>query len=158
MRPYLLIWLAALFLSCGTSRIPEAETVSITQNPHETIVFLSFKMEKDTVAHTNKISLIGKTKARGRVKIGSDTDADTPNFLTVELFQNGTLAKTFTISHPLYKHLEYLGDDNKYTFKDAEVDAEEFFIRIQTQGNQNTIRIFENLKGSPKKELLTLNL
>ncbi|HMI07974.1 MAG TPA: hypothetical protein VK528_10540 [Flavobacterium sp.] len=158
MRPYLFVWLAALFLSCGTSRIPEDGTVAIIPDQQEAIVFLSFKMEKDPVAHENKISLIGKTKASGKVKKGSDTNADTPNFLTVELFQNGTLAKTFTISHPLYKHVEYLGDDNKYTFKDAEVDAEEFFIRIQTKGNQNEIRIFENGKSCPKKELLTLNL
>lgn len=151
----LLLFLPMLMLSCRPGKPSDNPTETATA-PDE-IVFLTFKIEKDSLAKQSKLTLMNKTKGVGKLKTVSE-NAGVPNFLTVELFQRGNLSKSFTIAHPLYKHLEYADEHHHFAVKDVEVAEEEFFFRLQTKGNGYSIRISETLKNQSKTELLTLTL
>jgi hypothetical protein len=62
------------------------------------------------------------------------------------------------MEHPLYKHIEYLDENNSFAVKDTLLDKAEFFFRIQTQGHSNEIRVFETLKNKPREKLTIIKL
>ncbi|MFT3793997.1 hypothetical protein [Flavobacterium sp.] len=153
----LLLLLPLLILSCSPGKPTDSRADQTAAVATDEIVFLTFKIEKDSLSHQNKITLLHQTKAAGKLKAFAE-NAGTPQFLTVELFQGEQLSKSFTIAHPLYKHLEYLDANQHFAVKEAQVDQEEFFFRIQTKGNGYRVRISETLNHQPKTELLTLTL
>lgn len=134
------------------------DSLPTAQNETNEIVFLTFRIDKDSVSKTNKLTLTNKTKSAGKFKKTVEDKPHHANFLTLEVFTKGKPSQTIVIEHPLFKHLEYTDKDNKYAFKDAEVDTEEFFVRIQTNGSDNSVLISETLQNSQKRILLTLNL
>lgn len=154
---YLVLLFTVFLFSCAPGKPTDDQPETATASAPDEILFLTFKIEKDSLAQQNKLTLMHKTKGVGKLKAQPE-HAGTPNFLTVEVFQRGQLVKTFTLAHPLYKHVEYVNEHNHFAVKDAVVDQEEFFFRLQTKGNGYSVRISETLKSEKPTELLTLTL
>ena len=157
MRKVFLLFVSAVFLSCGASKTQPENAMPAEQKTPDAIVFLSFKMVRNPNGK-NSVTLINQNIASGKIKKGSEMRADSENLLAFEVYQNNRLSQTILINHPLYKHVEYLDDDNHYKSKDIVSDQEEFFIRIQTNGEAATIKILENLKEKTPSELLTFKM
>lgn len=154
---FLLILLFALLTACKPTRIPDNYWAEQPKEPKREILFLVFDIRKDSIAKQNKVTLMSKTNVAGQLKKQPDATPSTPNFLTVELLSNGKPTRTFAIEHPLFKHVEYQ-ENGRYISKDAQVDREEFFIRVQNDRSENTVRITETLQNQTPTELITVTL
>ncbi len=54
---------------------------------------------------------------------------------------------TQSIDHPLFKHIEYVNDENELAIKDTILPQADFFIRFQSNGTSNEIRISETINN-----------
>ena len=154
MRTFLL--LSILLTSCGLTKRTESNRSNI-QYDDNAIVFVVLRISKDSVQGKNVIEFVSKTKTVGKIKNEYQSQVDSENFLTIDLYEQDKIIKTIVIAHPLYKRVEYL-DGNALSSKSIELNKEEFFIRLQIKDNSNKIRISETLKNAAAKELTTIKL
>lgn len=152
-----LLLLSVLLAACGPAKKTESNKSKDLNTDVETIAFLVLRIRKDTVQGKNTIELVSLTKTAGKIKSDPQNHIDSENYLTLELYEQGKLINTMLIAHPLYKRVEY-ADGNTLKSKSIELDKEEFFIRMQVKGDSGKIRVFETLKGTSKKELMTIKL
>jgi hypothetical protein len=145
-----------LLFSCGVAKSPIEGTPTKQEQPTDYIVFLVFKMQKET--DTNKITLIDQIIKPGIMKSEPEATIDSDTYLSIDLFQNNKLLKTIKKEHPLYKHIEYTDDNNQLTSKNIEVEQDDFFIRIQKKSFPIQVKISEVIKNNLKKELLILKI
>jgi hypothetical protein len=155
MRKLVLLSAIVLFSSCRVAHPQQDNSAAEVAESPETILFLVFKMGKNSGGKSS-ITLISKTKAAGKLKKGSEKPVFSENYLIVDLLQNNKPTETLRINHPLYKVVEYVDDDNKYKSKLIELDQQEFFFRLQVNGEAK-VRISETVKNT-KTELLTLKI
>lgn len=155
-RKYSLLLLVLLFSFCGASKISADKTEVVSKSAVDEIVFVVFKMRKDS--NKNTIEIIATTKATGKMKADLERPIDPENHLTLEIIENNQLVKTLRIEHPLNKVVEYLNEKNQYVSKQVTADEGEFFIRIQKKTGQSKIRVLETINGKTKNELQTFNL
>ncbi len=154
MRTFLL--LSILLTSCGLTKSTESNRSDI-QYDNNAIVFVILRIRKDSVEENNVIEFVSKTKIIGKIKNEYQSQVDSENFLTIDLYEQDKLIKTIVIAHPLYKNVEYL-EGNSLVSKSIELNTEEFFIRLQIKDNSNKIKISETLKNATSKELTTIKL
>ena len=150
MRAIFLFYI--LLVSCTVSR----KNDSSTNTDSNSIVFVTLSIHKDSTNSKHIIELLSKTQSSGKIK--NQNSFHSENYLSIYIYNNNKLVDTMTIEHPLYKHLEYLNAKNTFSVKDTVLDRAEFFIRVQTHGNSNEIRIFETIKNKTKNELTTIKL
>ena len=155
-RKYSLLLLVLLFSFCGTSKSIDEQTEMTSKSSVDEIIFVVFKMRKDS--NKNTIEIISTTKATGKMKADLERPIDPENHLTLEIIENNQLVKTLRVEHPLNKVVEYLNENNQYVSKQVTADEGEFFIRIQKKAGQSKIRVLETLNGKTKNELQTFNL
>ena len=155
MRTFLL--LSILLTSCVLTKRTESNKSNIQNDDNNAIVFLVLRISKDSVQGKNVIEFVSKTKSVGKIKNDYQSQVDSENYLTIDLYGQDNLIKTIVIAHPLYKRIEYI-DGNALTSKSIELNKEEFFIRLQMKDNSNKIRISETLKNTASKELTTIKL
>ena len=155
MRAY--ITLIFFLVSCSLQKTTESNVPSIKQDKKSQIIFLVLKIHKDTSQKKNVIEYVSKTKTEGLIKIRNRTVERYNNYLTIAVYEDDNLADSFKIEHPLFKKVEYL-EGSIFTSKSVELDAQEFFIRIQTKGISNKIIFYETLNNKNKKELTTITL
>ena len=155
-RKYSLLLLVLLFSFCGASKISADKTEVASKNAVDEIVFVVFKMRKDS--NKNTIEIIATTKATGKMKADLERPIDPENHLTLEIIENNQLVKTLRVEHPLNKVVEYLNENNQYVSKKVSTDEGEFFIRIQKKAGATKVRVLETLNGETKNELQTFNL
>jgi len=128
------------------------------KNDNNTIVFLVLRISKDSIQGKNVIEFVHKTKSLGKIKDNNNSHFNYENYLTIDVYQQDSIIHTMVIEHPLYKHVEYSGDNNILVSKYIELNKEEFFIRLQMTGDSNKIRISETLNNTSKKELAIIKL
>ena len=155
-RKYSLLLLVLLFSFCGASKRSADKTEVASKNAVDEIVFVVFKMRKDS--NKNTIEIIATTKATGKMKADLERPIDPENHLTLEIIENNRLVKTLRVEHPLNKVVEYLNENNQYVSKQVTADEGEFFIRIQKKAGQTKVRVLETLNGKTKNELQTFKL
>jgi len=109
------------------------------------------------VQEKNVIEFVSKTEIIGKIKNEYQSQVNSENFLTIDLYEQDKLIKTIAIAHPLYKNVEYL-EGNSLVSKSIELNTEEFFIRLQIKDKSNKIKISETLKNATSKELTTIKL
>lgn len=145
-------------LSCsGLHDKTHTSSKSETEQKNE-LLFIVFKISKGTNHQESKVTLVQKTKSKGKMKTELDQSPSTPNYLTIALYEDSLLKKTLLLPHPLYKQVEYLNDNNQYSAKEIELEEDTFFIRLPNDLKIKKIIIFETLRNTPKAELFTLNL
>jgi hypothetical protein len=155
-RKYSLLLLVLLFSFCGASKISADKTEVASKSAVDEIIFVVFKMRKDS--NKNTIEIISTTKATGKMKTDLERPIDPENHLTLEIIENNQLVKTIRVEHPLHKAVEYLNENNQYVSKQVTADEGEFFIRIQKKAGATKVRVLETLKGNTKNELQTFKL
>lgn len=143
--------------SCCLAKKAEINKRTINNENDYAIVFLVFKINKDTVQGKNVIELLSKTKTTGKIKEIAQTNVNTENYLTLDVYETGKLTNSIVLPHPLYKNIEY-SEGNTLKSKFIESEKEEFFIRLQIKESSTKIRVSESLKSVEKKELTTIQL
>jgi hypothetical protein len=152
MRIVLLLFI--VLISCSVTKEKENNKIAGT----DSIVFAVLSISKNSANTKNTITLIRKTKSSGKMKKQNQSASHYENYLSISVYENKALIDTLIIEHPLYKHFEYLDENNAFSTKDTVLDNAEFFIRFQTQGHASEIKILEILKNKSKKELTTIKL
>ncbi len=155
MKITLFIILSILFVSCNLYKESKNEAKNIQTNDTSNIYFLVFKISKDSISNKSKIELIKKTKIAGKLKEMGEPSAY-ENYLTIDIFQNKQVARTVTIEHPLYKHVEYIDENGNFVAKNLELKKADFFVRCQLIGKLDEMKIYETLKSKAKKNLTTI--
>ena len=122
------------------------------------IAFLMFTIEKDTLKNKNIVQLKDMKFASGTMRDDNSDKIKSAYFLTVEVYENSLLSRTFYVEHPLYKKAEFSTSDGKLTTKTVELDKSDFFIRIQVKSQQTEIIISETLSDEIKNELIILKI
>jgi hypothetical protein len=153
----LLVSLFTVLSSCSGVKINNDKNSSNISENTDAIVFLVFKMQQND-QKDNSIELISQTQVSGKMKAEPENAAEKENYLTIDLYQNNHLFKTIIKEHPLFKHVEYPDENNQYVSKNIEVKEDEFFFRIQKNGQPIEVRISETLKNNIKKELIDLKI
>lgn len=152
MKVFLLLLI--VFSSC---RVTREDKESDNGDPNS-IAFVVLSIRRDS-AHANSIvELLSKTQSAGEIKDKNKNALEFANYLSIVIYNQGKILDSMTIEHPLFRHIEYLDDNNNFSVKDITLDKAEFFFRFQVRGSSNEIRILEKLRGSTKKELATIKL
>lgn len=149
-----ILLLLLVLASCSLTKQNESNK----NTESNSIVFVVLCIHKDSNNTKHIVELVSKTQSIGKIKNQNKNTFHSGNYLTIYIYNDKNLIDTMTIQHPLYKHIEYLDENNTFAVEDTLVDKTEFFFRIQTQGNSNTIRVFETLKNKPREELITIKL
>lgn len=141
--------------SCTTTKPTET---TIHNSKEDAIYFVVLRISKDSTQGNSIIELLNTTKSIGKLKKDIRNEIDSENYLTVDVYEQEQLINTFNIVHPLYKNVEYLNEENTFTRKLIELNAAEFFIRLQMNDDSSTIKISETLGNSIQEKLLTIKL
>ncbi len=143
-----------LLASCSVMRDKDSNADARSSS----IVFVLMEMHRDTADGRNVIQLLSKTESNGSFKNVPTGAVVSENYLTVYVYRNNRLVDTLMLEHPLYKHFEYLDENNNFAVKDTVLDRADFFIRLQTRGSSNEIRVLETIKNKAGEELTTIKL
>lgn len=122
------------------------------------IVFAVLNIHKNSANNQNLISLVSKTQTPGIIKKQKPELSRTDTYLSVSVYNKNILLDSIAIDHPLYKHLEYITADHTFATKDTILDQAEFFIRFQSRGNLNELRITETINHQPGKDQTIIKL
>ena len=122
------------------------------------VIFVFLTIHKDSSDKKHIVEMVRKTESSGKIKKQFQNTFHSDNYLSIYVYNDKNLVDTMKIEHPLYKHFEYLDENNSLTAKDTVLDKADFFFRIQKQGHSNEIRIFETLKNKPRKEISIIKL
>jgi hypothetical protein len=120
------------------------------------IHFVTFNIRKDAGNELPKVSLISHKTAEGVLK--KQPGWNQQPYLTCYLFQEKLLIDSLRIEHPLYKHLEYPGDEGRMGSKDTVVSSADFTIRFQTEAVVSEVQITETLRTQTSHPLSTIKL
>lgn len=156
-KVFLLISFFTLLSSCSGAKFNNDISTSNVSENTDAIVFLVFKMQQNDHKE-NSIKLISQTQVTGKMKAEPENTAEKEHYLTIDLYQNKRLFKTIIKEHPLFKHVEYPDENNQYISKNIEVKEDEFFFRIQKNGQPIEVRISETLTNNTKKQLINLKI
>lgn len=116
-------------------------------------------IRKSPALGKNIVTLISSTPVTVKLKNTTAEKIQTSASLTLDIFEQDSLAQTIVITHPLFKHIEYPGgDDNTLTAKDIVLDSTDFFVRLQLNVHSNSIRVSETLPNIPIHELSIIKL
>lgn len=154
MKNICLIILVALISSCGSTRKKDSHNLKNNNDQENVnkITFLFLKIKKDPNGTKNLVELVDIKESTGRIKDHRIYTA--PYYLSIYALSGDQIVDSLALKHPLYKHLEYIDENQKFAFKDTIVQSEDFFVRLQ--GNFNKLKIFETLKNKPTKLLKTI--
>lgn len=146
-----------IFTSCATAPRKAnavAPKASLSEDPK--IVFVSFLMERQA-ENPSAVKLISVTESPGKLKKNLSAAVNAPDYLVLEISREDAPVQTIQLEHPLYKTVEYVGEDQQLKRRYVETDQADFFIRLQ-KAAYTQIRIFEHRKNKSKTLLKTFNL
>ncbi|MBE7169337.1 MAG: hypothetical protein INR73_02040 [Williamsia sp.] len=122
-----------------------------------TIVFLLFKMTKDSLTGTDHLQLVEKIKSPGQIKKTGTGAAGLTRlpYLSLVFYQGKTALDSVRYGYPLRERIQNTRE-NAQGYKDIEIRSMEFFFRFQ-QNKADGLEIFEVGK-TDKKKLLAIDL
>ena len=138
-------------MSCSFSK----QNISSLENDKKEpnlITFLVLNIHRDTISSTNVVEFVSKIESTGKIK--KQHIFTTENYLTIYSYSGKHIVDSLILEHPLYKHLEYVDENNNFAVKDTVINSAEFFVRVQ--GHFKEIKIFETLKNRSTKQLNTI--
>ncbi len=143
--------------SCNPKKNFTEKETSIQQQEKSQIVFLTLRISK-TLDSNNKVELLKTFKTDGLIKKKFESEINSENYLTLELYSNNKLENTKKIEHPLFKEIEYYDDTNNIKKKSVVLNSSEFSVRLQTKKPNCSVKILETLNNISIKELITLKI
>ena len=153
----MLIFLLLPFVSCSSLPGVSAGAISRVQEVKPRIVFLMMRMTRDSLSGSNSVELVRKTIKDGSMKKQKSSEVQFGEYLSIEVLEEGLPPHTFSIDHPLVKHVEY--EQNKeLVAREIRLDKSEFFVRLQVHKAAATVNIYENTWNSARKKLLSIPL
>ncbi len=121
------------------------------------MLFLVLKLHKDSVSGINSIELLSQQIAPGKIKKRKQKTAP-KSYIAVSLWQQDNLIATEIVDHPLFKQLEYTDEKGLLKSKFVELNAAEFFTRLQLSGNADMLSISEVINNSPQEQLMKIQI
>ena len=107
IRSLMLIFLLLPFASCSSLPGVSTRAISQVQEVKPRIVFLMMRMSRDILSGSNSLELVQKTIKDGELKKQKSSEVHFGEYLSIEVLEEGTPPHTFSIDHPLVKHVEY---------------------------------------------------
>jgi hypothetical protein len=157
LRSLMLIFLLLPFVSCSSLPGVSTRAISPMQKMKPRIVFLMMRMTRDSLSGSNSVELVRKTIKEGELKKQKSSEFHFGEYLSIEVLEEGMPPLTFSMDHPLVKHVEY--EQNKeLVAKEIRLNKSEFFIRLQLYKAAATVNIYENTGNSARKKLLSIPL
>jgi len=151
----MLIFLLVLFVSCSSLPGVSTRAISPVQEMKPRIVFLMMRMTRNSLSGSNSLELVRKTIKEGALKKQKSSEVYFGEYLSIEVLEEGMPPLTFSMDHPLLKHVEY--EQNKeLVAKEIRLNKSEFFIRLQLYKAAATVNIYENTGNSARKKLLSI--
>lgn len=129
---------------------------SAQNNSENFLFFLNFTIKSENSNTNSVIELLDKKVQKGSFK--SQKNDTFENMLIFDLYENNILIKSYSIEHPLYKNVEFVDDNNNLKTKSIKLTTAEFFIRMQTNHQKNSLKIFEKMSKNEKLLIKTLTL
>lgn len=120
------------------------------------IVSLILNISKDSLTKNTTVKLVNKFESSGKIKKQIE-NVTSDNFLSIVLYKDLEKIDSSRISHPLFKRVEYLGDNNKIYMKEIKLAQSDFYYRAEIGKSNYEIRIFEVLENK-RGELAKIKL
>lgn len=151
--------LLLLLLACKTPRptldTSESNAVEISEadEPENKIVFLIFNITKSSENNGSEISNYQLYETAGLVKDNLAENPPAEDFI-MGILERGTqtASDTFYVEHPLYRHVEFVNEQQQLERKFIELDESEFFVRIQKEEFVE-LRLYEFIATAKNKKL-----
>ena len=119
-------------------------------------VFLSFVINNENLNNNSVVELLDKKIQSGSFKIQKNDTFE--NTLIFDLYENNIFVKSYSIEHPLYKNVEFVDDKVNLNTKPIKISNAEFFIRIQTNSENFSIKLFEKIGQKEKRIIKTISI
>jgi hypothetical protein len=103
----MLIFLLLPFISCSSLPGVSARAIPPVQEMKPRIVFLMMRMTRDSLSGSNSVEMVKKTIKEGGLKKQKSSEVQFGEYLSIEVLEEGLPPHTFSIDHPLVKHVEY---------------------------------------------------
>ena len=153
----MLIFLLLPFISCSSLPGVSARAIPPVQEMKPRIVFLMMRMTRDSLSGSNSVEMVKKTIKEGGLKKQKSSEVQFGEYLSIEVLEEGLPPHTFSIDHPLVRHVEY--DQNKeLVAREIRLDKSEFFVRLRVHKAAATVNIYEKTGNSARKKLLSIPL
>jgi hypothetical protein len=149
---------ALLFFMILSSCSIMKESENYNKIDRNTIVFMVLNIRRDLIDNKHIIKLVSKTECNGKIKNQPKNILCSGNYLTIYQYNDKNIVDSIILEHPLYKHFEYLDDNDNFSVKDTIIDKADFFFRIQAESNTTKLKILETLKNKSREELITIEL
>ena len=150
------ILIALVLLLTACTPLPHGSDRTSNGAPIERIIFLTLRMTRNS-DKTTSVTLLKRSTAPGTFKQSTE-QPHWPNYLTIETYDADRLVSTQWIEHPLYKEVEYQDSTESLLNRSVVLTESDFFFRVQDPGTDGTVKLYETLSGSSKRELATLSL
>ena len=151
--------LLLLIYGCKTvnpSNDKKVENKNLITNTKNFTVFLSFTINNENLNKNSVVELVDKKIQIGSFKIKKNDTFE--NILTFDLYENNIFVKSYSIEHPLYKNVEFVDDNLNLNTKSIKLTTAEFFLRIQTNSEKFSIKLFEKIGQKEKKIIKTISI
>lgn len=102
------------------------------------------------------IKLVDTKASPGKLKKKSEASPSLSHYLSLGIYRQDVLMDTLTIEHPLYKHIEYVNDQGVLALLDTILPRAEFFVRFQSMGADNEVRIYETVNNKRLNTPITI--
>lgn len=147
------IILSALFVGCGatgSSRLEEADL------PRPRIAFVTMRIAKGSDGQ-NSVVLLDQQISEGKLKRVESSDGRGAK-LSFDVIERDSITSKISIDHPLYKVFEFVDSTDKLGLKSVTLTEAEFFIRVPMMRPSASLRVYESLPETEKRELTTITL
>ncbi|MDD5571475.1 MAG: hypothetical protein PHD97_10030 [Bacteroidales bacterium] len=132
-----------------------------TNAPVNELLFINFKITKDTLSGKTEILLLNKNTVNGTLKKNQDKNNENIfNDYLQCIFTNkkNDTVEVQIIEHPLIKQIEYVDSNNQLGRKNIKIKEAEFFIRITNNASIEKLTINEILNKNNKKNICNFKL
>jgi hypothetical protein len=165
---YPTLWLALtcyplvfLVSSCATTNTVQSEKkteTTIVSNPQ--ILFLNYSVSKKS-NNRIEVDLINKIVAQGKLKedVPEHKMGKIGDFKCSEIDENSKLIRSFYITDPLKKNIEYVDGSGQMYRKLVELDSSQFLIRTQLDPRTKFMVISQITDSTPNPtDLITTQI
>lgn len=156
MRYLHLIFALFIISSCRTAQPGSKSEAQRENSLNDSIVFVTMKMQFDSLVNKNEIKVLKIIKKPGSLKNQLTENIENKNYLRCIVFNKKNNVKdSFCIEHPLFREIESVDEKNQFFKRNIQLRESEFFIRFDKK-NYNALMIKENSPVAKDKELILI--
>jgi hypothetical protein len=142
--------------SCRTAQQGSKSEAQSENSQKDSIVFITMKMQFDSLGNKNEIKVLKIIKKPGSLKNQLTENIESKNYLRCIVFnKKNNMKDSFCIEHPLYREIESVDEKNQFFKRNIQLKESEFFIRFSKK-KYNTLLIKENSPIANGKELIII--